>query len=174
MKKVLLCGLLLAFAVSCAGCGKKEEEKTPKLSFEYSSWVEPTRKNIFSTEKNLIQKDLVGNGTTSAVWHISDEDLAEIAALIKQYDVATLSEDVEKYTKRLGDIMTVVSPLQQISFTYTLDGKTYTITTNNAILKGLPGELKVHNLSVFFEKLTETLYRQKEYQALPAANGAYQ
>ena len=174
MRRVLLLGLLLVLAVTFAGCGKKEEEKASELSFEYSSWYEPSRKNFFSTEKNIIQKDLVANGVTSAVWKISDEDLNEIAALIKKYDVATLSEDVKKYTKRIGDFMETVSPLEQISFTYTLDGKTYTITTNNAILKGLPGELKVHNLSVFFDELTKILYRQKEYQSLPAAKGGYQ
>ena len=174
MRKVLLCGLFLVLAMAFAACGKKEEEKKSELSFEYSSWYEPTRKNIFSTEKSIIQKDLVELGTTSAVWKISDEDLAEIAALIKKYDVGNLYEDVKKYTKTIGDFMTTVSPLQQISFTYTLDGKTYTISTNNAVLKGLPGELKVHNLAVFFDELTKILFRQKEYESLPAAKGAYQ
>ena len=174
MKKVLLCGLFLVLALAFAACGKKEEEKPSELSFEYSSWYEPTRKNIFSTERSIIQKDLVANGVTSAVWKISDEDLAEIAALIKKYDVGNLYEDLQKYTKKIGDFMTTVSPLEQISFTYTLDGKSYTVTTNNAVLKGLPGELKVHNLAVFFDELTKILYRQKEYESLPAAKGAYQ
>lgn len=174
MRKGLLCGLFLVLILAFGACGKNGEEKPSELSFEYSSWYEPSRKNIFSTEKSMIQKDLVSNGVTSTSWKIPDEDLAEIAELIKKYDVGNLSADLKKYTKTIGDFMSTVSPLEQISFTYTLDGKSYTVTTNNAVLKGLPGELKVHNLSVFFDELTKILYRQKEYQSLPAAKGGYQ
>ena len=174
MKKKRTMGLLVTvFALVAAvvsGCGKQAkapDKGKAAFSFEFAEWVNPEQKNIWSTEQQQIQKDLVADGVSSGKWVISEKDLAAVEALVREYQVSKLSEKLSKAATAGDGAGFMTSPTWEFSLSFALDGQRYSVTGTIDSVRGLSG------YSDFFDKLFVILEGQETYKALPAANGAY-
>ncbi|MBO4697897.1 MAG: hypothetical protein J5643_11585 [Lachnospiraceae bacterium] len=169
----LLLALLLAFLCGCSADDKEKGNENSSLCFEYSDWVNPNQKNIFSTEQNLIQKDMVSEKPVTAEWKISGKDRAAIEKMIRDYQLPGLIEEYKRYEEGL-ETYYMSSPEISIEFCFTLDNHEYRIATTQAMLNFIPKDMKIHDLTDFFAELKNTLCAQKAYQSLPKAKSSYQ
>ncbi len=173
MKKKRTMGLLVTvFALVTAvvsGCGKQAkapDKGKAEFSFEFAEWVNPEQKNIWSTEQQQIQKDLVAD-VSSGKWVISEKDLAAVEALVREYQVSKLSEKLSKAATAGDGARFMTSPTREFSLSFALDGQRYSVTGTIDSVRGLSG------YSDFFDKLFVILEGQETYKSLPEANGAY-
>lgn len=173
MKKMVLC--LVVLVTLLCGCGRKEEEPASgSISFEYLTWYEanPEQKNVFSTEQQLIQKDLITDGIVSTEWKISSGDLKKVKKLIEEYAPVILNEQAMEYVNSL-ETYSVVYPEQHIVFSYCMNGENFSIDVTNSFLANLKKNCPGYELTLFLQELEIILYEQKEYKSLPETEGGY-
>lgn len=152
------CALILCIvlAMAAVGCGKYAGD-AEKVKFTYSET------SIFSTIDNFIQKDLVEDGKASSEWKITKEENEKIRKLFQEYDLVGLAEQA-KQPKPDQETVFLSVPRFSWEFTFVMEGKTYTITSEDNV----PDEFRD-----FLWRLTEILEDLDVYKALPEAKGGY-
>ncbi|MBR5712882.1 MAG: hypothetical protein IKX54_04730 [Lachnospiraceae bacterium] len=161
-------------ALLLTACGQEKKEEGIAFSFTYSYWYNEEQKTIFSTERGVIQKDLVAAGVETADWNISEKDLKELKRLTEEYDAAALAEALNARKTSDGDVMNAVSPERTCELVFTLDGKECRLTVRSSDLFSLASDSKLAPLVIYFEKFEEVLKAQEVYASMPEADGAYQ
>ena len=169
--------LLLNVFVAVA-CGRQEkpteelDDGTSGFSFEFSLWVNPEQKNIWSTEKKRIQKDLVFNGVAVADWTITKKDLAEVESLIREYHVIRMKEEIDRYLET-AESFSGMSPPTEFELFFSLEGQRYSVSFPFGVLKGISKDDSRYKYNEFFDKLFTILEGQEVYKNLPESNGGY-
>ena len=74
--------------------GRNAEIKQGEFDIEYCYWTDASRRNVFSTYDNYIQKDLVDAGIAKEEWHISYGDLKELENIVRDYKLGEYNEKV--------------------------------------------------------------------------------
>ena len=169
--------LLLNVFVAVA-CGRQEkpteelDDGTSGFSFEFSHWVNPEQKNIWSTEKKRIQKDLVFDGVAGADWTITKKDLAEVESLIREYQVTQMKEEIDQYLAT-AETFSFEYPDTIFELSFFLDGQRYSVSFPFGVLKGIPKDDSRYKYNEFFDKLFAILEGQGVYKNLPESSGGY-
>lgn len=170
--------LLVLATFIAAACGKQEkpteelDDGTTGFSFEFSSWTVAERKNIWSTEKKRIQKDLVFDGVAGDDWIITKKDLAKVEALIREYQVTQMKDELDQYLETVDGFLMMTPPVEyELSFSF--EGQRYFVSFSGAVLSSIPKEDPRYKYNIFIDKLVAILVDQETYRNLPKANGAY-
>jgi hypothetical protein len=174
MVPVLFLVCLLCLSVGCGGERPSLPRQAPS-DFEicYSFWIDPGQKNILDTYTGTIQKDLVAGGTATSALVLPGETLAEIYRKISDLDLIAIKEDMTSKNLSATDTHTFMSPCTYYEFTFTADGKQYTVTGDETAYAYRLADESADNFCAFLDYMEELYRSTKEFLAFPDVVGAY-
>ena len=145
--------------------GGRNAEKQGEFNIEYCYWIDASRRNVFSTYDNYIQKDLVDAGIAKEEWHISYGDLKELENIVRDYKLGEYNEKVMSEG--------VMTPMEEFYIIFSIDGEDYLIKGDETIFEGRVKNKENENFCKALEKLEYVFKNQETYENMPKSEGGY-
>ena len=146
--------------------GRNAEIKQGEFDIEYCYWTDASRRNVFSTYDNYIQKDLVDAGIAKEEWHISYGDLKELENIVRDYKLGEYNEKVMSEG--------VMEPIEEFYIIFSIDGEDYLIKGDETIFEGRAKNKENENFCKALEKLEYVFKNQETYENMPKSEGGYE
>lgn len=168
MRKIVLAAFGALLLVT--GCGSKNvtgdtmpAAMPSDFNFSVSYGYGDNTKNAIDTYEDTVIKDLIMNGAATAKIALSDEEMREIYAKMREIDIMA----AKKLPKKNGCFRT---PSNEESWKVTINGETTTYTWTDEYCDMTEDADRLLELRRFIQGIVEA---KEAYKALPASEGGY-
>ncbi|MHB1484138.1 MAG: hypothetical protein ACYCYI_05695, partial [Saccharofermentanales bacterium] len=143
------------------------------FAFSFSFGINKTHINIIDTYNNIIQKDLIKNGTASTNYDIPNTKLQEVYLKIISLEIDKITQNMTSKNLTKNDIMYEVSPCTYYTIIFTISGKQYTVNGDDTAQYYIDENEQASNFWKFVKYMTNYVHETDEYKSLPSAVGFY-
>jgi hypothetical protein len=149
------------------GCGSKETAMPIEMPSDYNFSVRygygDMTKNEINTYEDTVTKDLIMNGAATARLIISEDEMRDIYAKMREIDIMA----AKKLPKKKGCFRT---PSNEENWKITVNGETMTFAWTDEYCDMTEDANQLLELRKYIQNIVEDT---EAYQALPEAEGGY-